>query len=1008
MGLADSWLEFRILGPIEVARAGRLARLRGRGPRVVLCTLLFNRNRAVSTDRLVEALWGERAPPTATKTVQVYVSQMRKEMAALGGDAERQLETHGHGYLLRVEPGQLDADRFQSLAEQGRELHAAGDAEAAASRLEAALALWRGPVLADLAYEEAAREEIARLDELRVAAIEERIDADLDRGRHAELIPELQGLVGQHPTRERLRRQLMLALYRSGRQIEAVNAYADARRALSEQLGIDPGADLRDLERRILAHDPTLAPPPSATAIAHAADGRRRWLVLAGAALLLAAAVAAAAVELTSGGSRPGIATLAGDSVGLIEPTSGRIVGQFPVGATPSQVVAGAHAMWTANTDQSIVARIDLATGHVRRAGFSTPTGLALGAGSLWVTSTTPLGNSGSYAIRLLRLDPSTLRQQAPAIVLAARTRLARGRTPILVTAGRVWAAAGPGKLVGVDAASGRISRVARIVHPRFGAVDLTGIAALDGAIWAMTDGRAMVRIDLRSGAVTWAAELSVISFGTMTAGAGSLWVTDPGYGRVWRIDPHPPYNRHDIITGLDASDIAFGDGAVWVTGAVDGTLTRIDPATEHLRRFPVGNTPSAVTVSAAGVLVSAAGGSESAAAGSTAPAGGVVAADACGPVISGGVGRPRYLIVADLALGPTDAAYTQRMAQAVEYELRAHHFSAGRYSLGLQVCDDSGTNGCTANPKAYAATPSVIGVIGPNYSSCSGPEISALSRAGVAMVAPTPNALDLTLPTSGYTYYPTGTRNFVRLSSRYDQWGIAAAEVGRRLGVHRVYVYVDDPGGSYGGTMVQTFARKARRLGVEVIGPDSPTGGFRRLARRLKARGVDGVFLASQTVDLPLIAALRDGLGRTAPLIAPDPFLPLECCTDAQTRRAERGMYVLGEDITDPARQLPPAGRAFEDAFGATRPAGTSDAWAPAAAQATDVLLTAIARSDGTRASVIHHLFRVRVRNGILGSFAFTPRGDISPARVLVYRVIRGPALTRPVTVITTPASVG
>ena len=272
-------VEYRILGPIEVERAGDVAQLRGRGPRVLLCTLLLNRNRAVSVDRLIEALWGESAPPTATKTVQVYVSQLRKAMAALGGAAEQQLETHGHGYLLRVESGQVDADRFQALVEEGRELRAVGDSETAALRLEEALALWRGPALADLAYEEAAREEIARLDELRIAAIEERIDADLDCGRHAELIPELQGLVGQYPSRERLRGQLMLALYRSGRQAEAVNAYADARRALSEELGIEPGAELRDLERRVLAHDPTLAPPRRAR-LAAAGDGRRRrWLL---------------------------------------------------------------------------------------------------------------------------------------------------------------------------------------------------------------------------------------------------------------------------------------------------------------------------------------------------------------------------------------------------------------------------------------------------------------------------------------------------------------------------------------------------------------------------------------------------------------------------------------------------------------------------------------------------------------------------------------------------------
>ena len=291
--------------------------------------------------------------------------------------------------------------------------------EAAASRLEEALALWRGPALADLAYEEAAREEIARLDELRIAAVEERIDADLDCGRHAELIPELQGLVGQHPSRERLRGQLMLALYRSGRQAEAVNAYADARRALSEELGIEPGAELRDLERRVLAHDPTLAPPRRAR-LAAAGDGlRRRWLLLAGAALLLAAAVAAAAVELTSGGTQAGIANLAGDSVGLIDPASGRIVGQFPVGTAPTQVVADTTAAWTLNVNDATIARADLTTGASRRTGIgATPVALALGAGSVWVSYATS-GGEGPYGV--VRLDPDTLLPRGRTVLKASQ-----------------------------------------------------------------------------------------------------------------------------------------------------------------------------------------------------------------------------------------------------------------------------------------------------------------------------------------------------------------------------------------------------------------------------------------------------------------------------------------------------------------------------------------------------------------------------------------------------------
>ena len=200
---------------------------------------------------------------------------------------------------------------------------------------------------------------------------------------------------------------------------------------------------------------------------------------------------------------------------------------------------------------------------------------------------------------------------------------------------------------------------------------------------------------------------------------------------------------------------------------------------------------------------------------------------------------------------------------------------------------------------------------------------------------------------------------------------------------------------GFTGALMAPPFARAAQRLGIRVIGPDSPSGGFLRLARSLKARGVDGVFLASQTVDRRLLSALRAGLGQSATLIGADTFLPY-IGSPVEDRQAERGMYVLGEDVTDPARQLPPSGRAFAAAFGTTRPAGLTDAWAPAAAQATNVLLTAIARSDGTRASVIHQLFRVHVKHGILGNFAFTPRGDISPATVLVYRVIRGPPWTR------------
>src|SRR5215217_7022897 len=226
--------------------AGRQAARRTRGP-------VAGRHEPVSAERLAAALWGEDAPGGAIRTVQVYVSRLRR---ALGEDGL--LTTSRAGYRLRVRPGELDLDRFGRLVEEGR--RALGDARAAAAgeMLREALGLWRGPALADLAFEPFAHAEIARLEELRQAAVEVRIEADLAAGQHVESVPELQRLVDEHPLRERLHGQLMLALYRSGRQAEALDVYRDARRVLVEQLGIEPGAELQRLQQAMLAHDPAI------------------------------------------------------------------------------------------------------------------------------------------------------------------------------------------------------------------------------------------------------------------------------------------------------------------------------------------------------------------------------------------------------------------------------------------------------------------------------------------------------------------------------------------------------------------------------------------------------------------------------------------------------------------------------------------------------------------------------------------------------------------------------
>jgi DNA-binding SARP family transcriptional activator/RecA/RadA recombinase len=239
-------MRFRLLGPLEVVDDGdRSLALGGRKQRSVLAVLLLHANDVVATERLVDEVWGDSPPATVAKSIQVYISRMRKEL----GDGR--LVTRPPGYALHVEPSELDLACFQALVAQAAD----ADPATAAARLREALALWRGPALADLAYEPFAQTHAAQLEELRFSALEQRIDADLAAGEHAQLVGELEALAAQHPLRERLRGQLMLALYRSGRQADALAVYQAARTTLVEELGIEPGRALRDLHQAILGQD---------------------------------------------------------------------------------------------------------------------------------------------------------------------------------------------------------------------------------------------------------------------------------------------------------------------------------------------------------------------------------------------------------------------------------------------------------------------------------------------------------------------------------------------------------------------------------------------------------------------------------------------------------------------------------------------------------------------------------------------------------------------------------
>ncbi len=284
-------MEFRILGPLDVVDDGRPAVLTGGKQKALLALLLLHAGRVVPVDRLVDDLWGDEVPESARKMVQIFVSQLRKQLPA------GSIETRPPGYRLVLDGHTFDLHRFEQLHARAREELAAGRAEQVAETLRQALDLWRGPPLAEF-QEPFAQQEAARLAELQLTCLEERIDADLVLGRHADLVGELDVLVRRHPLRERLRGLQMLALYRSGRHPEALAAFQRFRRSLRDELGIEPSARLKDLERLVLQQDASLdlvleerqpapgeepargEPAPAASADGPPAESRRTVTVL--------------------------------------------------------------------------------------------------------------------------------------------------------------------------------------------------------------------------------------------------------------------------------------------------------------------------------------------------------------------------------------------------------------------------------------------------------------------------------------------------------------------------------------------------------------------------------------------------------------------------------------------------------------------------------------------------------------------------------------------------------
>ena len=346
-------MEFRVLGPVEVLQDGHELPLGGPKQRALLALLLLDANKPVSRDRLIDGLWGERPPPSARHTLDTSVSRMRKTLG------EGRLVTRKPGYLLRVEPGELDLERFEYLYRSGHEALVRGAADEAADALRSGLRLWSGPALANVLFESFGTSEAERLEERRLLALEDRIEADLELGRSDELIPELDVLVRDHPLRERVLGQLMLALYRSGRQAEALAALQVARHRFAEELGLEPGPHLRVLERQILQHDPALA----ASHARSSRDKRPRWPVTVTLGATAVATAAVVGVVLGIGQTTASRTSAQNrDTLVSVDANSGRIgPGIALPGRTTAMKVAGG-SVWLADPNDDTISLVNAAT----------------------------------------------------------------------------------------------------------------------------------------------------------------------------------------------------------------------------------------------------------------------------------------------------------------------------------------------------------------------------------------------------------------------------------------------------------------------------------------------------------------------------------------------------------------------------------------------------------------------------------------------------------------------
>jgi ABC-type branched-subunit amino acid transport system substrate-binding protein len=741
-----------------------------------------------------------------------------------------------------------------------------------------------------------------------------------------------------------------------------------------------------------------LAAPRAARPLVPAGVRRRAHLVLAAGLLLLAAVIGAVILAVTGGDD--GVEPL-GNGIAAIDPANGSVSSFVESREPPGNVAVGEGAVWMLNNEEESVSRIDPETSEVTSTidTEGVPSELAAGAGALWV------GNAGgrertNATVSVTRIDP-----ESPQVRHTTRLPGNEGVFPvagaprIAVGAGAVWAANPNGSVSRIDPQSGRI--VATIETPS----PVWTIAAGDEGVWVLgaKGAPAVTRIDPRTNRVGQTIRIGSPSAEGVAVGAGSVWVTAADPGLVWRIEPGRPPVLRTIDVGRGVTFVAFGDGAAWTGNYVDGMVARIDPRTNAVSARTSVGAPQALAAGAGAAWVSVAAGTTE----------GALPASACGPVVAG-AGAPDLLIASDLPLQGSDAATTRPLESAIRFTLERRGFRAGDYTVGYQSCDVSTpqTGGfefrkCAANATAFAHAKELVAVIAPFSSFCGMVGIPIMNRAPggpLASVSPVATHAGLTRGPpiergEPWVYYPTGARSFLRLMARESLQGVANAMLAAELGLDRMFV-VYERSRQMRVEFADPFRRAARRLAIRSAGFESfdPDGGDgEALADRVARSGAQGVYITGLGTEggVEVLQALRARLGDRIEIMAHDPFVRIADLLEFAGPAATRGLYISATDVPPAAPGQSREGRRFARAFGVLEEPvfGVLQA-----AQATELVLDAIARSDGTRASVLEELRGARVEDGILGDFRVDRHGDIYPVKLGIFRVPRVPRPDAPV----------